>query len=74
MDLSADVVKKNSSAVISCQSAVKLNLQKLLNLTLSVSGQAVENQLSITQFNSNLQKFNLKLLTNFEELNLKFLH
>ena len=63
-----------SKKIISCQSAVKLDLQKLLNLTLSVSGQVVENQLSITQLNSNLQKINLKPLKNFEELNFKFLH
>ena len=34
MDLTIYVVKKISSAVISCQSAVKLDLQKLLNLTI----------------------------------------
>ena len=61
--------KKILSAFISCQSAVKLDLQKLLNLTLSVSGQVVKNQLNLTQLNSNLQKFNLKPLKNFEELN-----
>ena len=33
MDLNIIVVKKNLTAVISCQSAVKLTLQKLLNLT-----------------------------------------
>ena len=34
MDLNICVVKKISSVVISCQSAVKLDLQKLLNLTI----------------------------------------
>ena len=33
MELNIQVVKKNSSAVISCESAVQLNLQKLLKLT-----------------------------------------
>ena len=48
--------KKNSSAVNSCQSAVKLDLQNVLNLTLSGHGQDVESKLSITQLNLNLTK------------------
>ena len=48
MDLSTHVVKKkNSSAVISCHSAVKLNLQKLLNLT-----QLAPSTLNKTLFNT----------------------
>ena len=38
--------KKSSSAVVSCQSAVKLNLQKLLNLT-----QLAPSNLNKTLFN-----------------------
>ena len=65
-------VKIKFSAVNSCQSAVKLDLQKLLNLTLSAIGQVVENPLSLTQLNSNLQKIHSKAPEKFEQLSLKF--
>ena len=61
-----------SSAVNSCQSAIKLSLQKLLNLT----------HLSLFTLNKALlnlplkvklrQKFNLRTLTNIQELDLIF--
>ena len=68
MNLVIQVVKR----IISCQSAVKLDLQKLLNLTLSASGQVVKNQLSLTQFNSNLQKVQSKAPEKFSRVEFKF--
>ena len=73
MDLNIQVVKKNSSAVISCQSAVKLNLQKLLNLT-----QLAPSTINKTLFNTFLKfklgkYFSLRPLTNYLELDLIFL-
>ena len=72
MDLSTHVVKKNLSADISCQSVVKLNLQKLLNLT-----QLDPSTLNKTLFNIFLEfkigkNFNLGPLTNYLELDLIF--
>ena len=72
MDLSTHVVKKKLSAVISCQSAVKLNLQKLLNLT-----QFAPSTLNKTLFNTFLKfklgkYFSLGPLTNYLELDLIF--
>ena len=65
MELIIQAVKKNSSAVNSCQSAVKLDLQNVLNLTLSGHGQVVESQLSITQLNLNLTKIHSKAPAKF---------
>ena len=67
MDLSTHVVKKSSSAVVSCQSAVKLNLQKLLNLT-----QLAPSTLNKTMFNILIKLklgtfFNLGPLTKYLE-------
>ena len=64
--------KKNSSAVISCQSVVKLYLQKLLNLT-----QLGSSTLNKTLFNILLKfklgkHFNLGPLTNYLEFDLIF--
>ena len=72
MDLSTHVVKSNSSAVISCQSAVKLNLQKLLNPT-----QLAPSTQNKTFFNIFLEfkigkNFNLGFLTIYLELDLIF--
>ena len=72
MDLNIYAVKKNLSAVISCQSAVKLDLQKLQNLTLSVHRQVVKNQLSLTLFNSNLKKVQYKAPDKFSRFEFKF--
>ena len=67
MDLSTHVVEKSSSAVVSCQLAVKLNLQKLLNLT-----QLAPSTLNKTLFHILLKfklgkQFNLGPLTNYLE-------
>ena len=72
MKLFIHIVKKNSSAVISCQSVVKLYLQKLLNLT-----QLGSSTLNKTLFNILLKfklgkHFNLGPLTNYLEFDLIF--
>ena len=68
MDLNIQVVQKNSSAVISCQSAVELNLQKLLKLT-HLSPSALNKALFNLLLKLSLpKKINLGSQTNYLEI------
>ena len=72
MDLSTHVAKEISSAVISCQSFVKLYLKRILNMT-----QLGSSTLNKTLFNILLKfklgkHFNLGPLTNYLEFDLFF--
>ena len=71
MDLNIQVVKK-SSTVISCQSAVKLNLQKLLKLTHLSPSTLNKALLNLLLKLSLPKKFNLRPQTNYLEFD--FLH